>query len=130
MYDVYEEMMEYYRADIDADEVSASMVQIFRFCRKFLMDFTESMQPNWFEISFDSNNEQIVIEKCSKSMSVEQGDFGDPINYNYYNNVVLTISATAEEYINVLTDYIMKEQEWKEFCGDVYNYITFKKTQG
>ena len=123
---MYDEIYEQYYKDIDAEDVSASIRQIFRYVRKFDEQIAESEVPIWFELSFAPMTNEIVLEKCSKSYSVEQGDFGDPINYNYHSYELLRFSATAEEYINLLTDYIMNKQELKEFYRDNYNRIHFK----
>ena len=112
---MYEEMQEYYKP-IDVDKISASIRDIFRFILRFDEEFAESENDgNWFEIEYQNN--KIVIKKCSKSYSIEQGDFNDPINYDYFSHKIVEISASAEEFINILINYIENEQFWKEIYG-------------
>lgn len=124
---MYNEIYEQYYRDIDAEDVSASIGHIFRYIRRFNEQIEESEVPVWFEMSFMPTTKEIKLEKCSRSYSVEQGGFNDPINYNYHSTELLRFSATAEEYINMLTDYIMREQEFKEFYRDNYDRIRFNK---
>ena len=109
--------MQGYYEPIDADNVSASIKDIFRFICGFDEQFAESENnANWFEVSW--KDDQITLNKCSRQYSIEQGDFGDPINYNYYHRTVLTISASAEEFANIVIDYCENSQLWKEIYGN------------
>ena len=126
--DIYEEMVET-TTPLDAEKVSASIKHIFRFLLNYEEELAESeADGNWFEIYYDGK--QIIIKKCSKTYSVEQGGFNDPINYNYHNREILKISATAEQYINMLTQYIMRKQEWEMFYSHIMGYLHFTTLQG
>ena len=126
--DIYEEMMEKTKP-LDAEKVSASIEDVFRFLLNYEELLAESeADGDWFEMHYDKN--EIVIKKCSKSYSIEQGGFNDPINYNYYNREILRISATAEEYINMLTHYIMRKQELKMFYSHIMGYLHFTTSRG
>ena len=122
-----EEMQEYYE-HIDTDKISASIRDIFRFILRFDEEFAESENNgNWFEISWKDG--QIIFNKCSKRYSVEQGDFDDPINYNYSKRTILTITASAEEFANIIIDYCENQQWWKEVYGNRrYNLLNFIPT--
>ena len=126
--DIYDEMREL-NTPLDTEKVSASIQDVFRFLLNYEESLAESeADGDWFEMYYDKN--EIVIQKCSKSYSVEQGDFNDPINYNYYNREILRISATAEQYIYMLTQYIMRKQEWKMLYGHIIGYLHFTTTKG
>ena len=126
--DIYEEMIEI-TSPLDAEKVSASIQDVFRFLLNYEESLAESeADGDWFEMYHNKN--EIIIKKCSKSYSVEQGDFNDPINYNYYNREILRISATAEQYIYMLTQYIMRKQEWKMLYGHIMGYLRFTTTKG
>ena len=65
---MYEDFREYVE-DIDAEEVSASIRDIFRFILRFDEEFAESENDaNWFEIGWQNN--QIILNKCSKKYSI------------------------------------------------------------
>lgn len=122
-YDVYEEMIEQSKP-LDAEEVSASIRDVFRFLMNYEEVLAESENNrDWFEMHYDGN--EIIINKCYKSYAIEQGGFNDPIEYNYYSREILRISATAEQYINMLTEYIMYQQEWKMFYKNIMQYLHF-----
>lgn len=126
--DVYEEMIEQSKP-LDAEKVSASIKDVFRFLLNYEEHLAESeANGDWFEMHYD--NDKIIIKKCSKTYSAEQGGFGDPINYNYRSIEVLSISATAEEYINMLTQYIMRKQEWEMLYGHIMGYLHFTTSRG
>lgn len=124
---MYDDIYEQYYRDIDAEDVSASIMHIFRYIRRFDEQIEESEIPVWFEMSFISAKKEVKLEKCSRSYSIEQGGFNDPINFNYHSTELLRFSATAEEYINMLTDYIMGEQEFREFYRNNYDRIRFNR---
>ena len=126
--DIYEEMMEL-TTPLDAEKVSASIKDIFRFLLNYEEELAESeADGNWFEMYYDG--EHIIIKKCSKIYSIEQGGFNDPINYNYPSREILKFSATAEEYINILTQYIMRKQEWEMLYSHIMGYLHFTTSKG
>lgn len=114
---------------LDAEEVSASIQDVFRFLLNYGESLAESeADADWFEMHYDGD--KIIINKCYKTYAIEQGGFNDPIEYNHYSKEILRIPATAEQYINMLTKYIMRKQEWEWLYGNIIGYLHFTTSMG
>ena len=112
---------EEYRAwaikNMTEDDVSPRIGDILLYLYRFEEEMAESMARCFFAVSFQSN--KIVIELCKESETIESY-YGntDGIETQIYKRKVLSINATAEDYINMLTSFIMHKDEHIYWNGE------------
>lgn len=112
---------EEYRAwaieNMTENDVSARIGDILLYLYKFEEEITESMARCFFAVSFQ--NDKIIIELCKESETIESY-YGntDGIETQIYKRQVLSIDATAEDYINMLTSFIMNKDEYIYLNGE------------
>ena len=84
---------------------------------EFEEEMAESMARCFFAVSFQNN--KIIIELCKESETIESY-YGntDGIETQIYKRQVLSINATTEDYINMLTSFIMHKDEHIYWNGE------------
>lgn len=99
------------------NDVSPEIGDILLYLYKFEEEIAESMAKCFFAVSFQNNN--IIVELCKESETIESY-YGNTyeIETRIYKRKVLKINATAEQYINMLTSFIMHKDEHIYWNGE------------